>query len=187
MVIEGGLFIVGTSIGNLEDITLRAIRVLGEVDVIACEDTREGIKILNHFNIKKPLISYHKYNEKKCQSLIKRIFEGDKIAIISDAGLPGISDPGEIIIKEAIKEGIEPQIIPGPSAGISGLVISGLDTASFYFAGFLPKTSNKERQHFLKELNMIEGTLIFYVTPHNLSKDLETILSIMGNRKGALV
>ena len=188
MVKEGGLYIIGTPIGNLEDITLRAIRVLGEMDVIACEDTREGVKILNHFNIKKPLISYHKYNEReKCHNLIKRISAGEKIAIISDAGLPGISDPGEIIIKEAIKEGIEPQIIPGPSAGISGLVISGLDTASFYFAGFLPKTSGKERQHFLKELMMIEGTLIFYVTPHNLSKDCETILSIMGNRKGALV
>ena len=190
MVIEGGLYIVGTPIGNLEDITLRAIRVLGEMDVVACEDTREGIKILNYFNIKKPLslISYHKYNEKeKCHSIIKQVLEGKKIAIISDAGLPCISDPGKILIKEAIKKGIEPQIIPGPSAGISGLVISGLNTDSFYFAGFLPKNKKKDRQQFLKELVLIESTLIFYIAPHNLSKDLETILKVIGNRKVVLV
>lgn len=188
MVVKGNLYIVGTPIGNLEDITLRAIRVLKEINIIACEDTRKGIKILNHFNIKKPLISYHKYNEKeKCQFIIKRVLEGIKIAIISDAGLPCISDPGEIIIKEAIKKGIEPQIIPGPSACISGLVISGLNTDSFYFAGFLPKSSNKERKQFLKELALINSTLIFYITPHNISKDLEAILKIIGNRKATIV
>lgn len=184
----GGLYIIGTPIGNLEDITLRAIRTLSEMDVVACEDTREGIKILNHFEIKKPLVSYHKYNEKeKSQGLIDRVLGGEKVGIISDAGMPGISDPGEIIIKEAISQGIEPIVIPGPSAGVSGLVISGLDTKSFYFAGFLPKSSNKERQGFLKALVAIESTLIFYVTPHNLTKDLETIGSVLGNRQGALV
>lgn len=185
---SGKLYIVGTPIGNLEDITLRSIRILKEVDIIACEDTRVALKLLNHLEIKKKLISYEKFSEKEKSKYILDIVEnGDSVALISDAGMPGISDPGSILIKEAYKREITPIIIPGPSALVGGLVASGLDTDRFFFQGFLPKGKNKERKEVLEELMEIRATLIFYISPHSLTKDLSDILDILGNRKVALV
>ena len=136
---SGKLYLVATPIGNLEDITLRAIRVLKEVDLIAAEDTRNSLKLLNHYEIKKPLISYHRHNEElRVDNLIEKLKQGENIAVISDAGTPGISDPGEVIAKEAIKEGIEVIPIPGACAAINALIASGLDTTEFTFLGFLP-------------------------------------------------
>lgn len=184
---KGCLYLVGTPIGNLEDLTLRAIRILEEADIIACEDTRETLKLLNHLNLKKKLVSYQKYseNEKKGQ-LLDFVDEGFVVALVSDAGMPGISDPGEILVREAYERGIQPVAIPGPSAAVTGLVVSGLPTDRFFFQGFLPKDREKERKEILRQLKKISATLVFYVTPHNLKKDLEIILRELGNRPAAL-
>ena len=184
---KGCLYLVGTPIGNLEDLTLRAIRILEEADIIACEDTRETLKLLNHLNLKKKLVSYQKYseNEKKGQ-LLDFVDEGFVVALVSDAGMPGISDPGEILVREAYERGIQPVAIPGPSAAVTGLVVSGLPTDRFFFQGFLPKGREKERKEILRQLKKIPATLVFYVTPHNLKKDLEIILRELGNRPAAL-
>ena len=184
---DGCLYLVGTPIGNLEDISLRAVRILTEVDLIACEDTRETLKLLNHLGISKKMISYQKYseNEKKAH-LIDLVEAGNKIALVSDAGMPGISDPGEILVKEAWDRGVKVEVIPGPSAVISGLVISGLPTNNFYFHGFLPKGKIKEREAVVTGLKDIRATLIFYVTPHSVEKDLTLLLKILGNRNGAI-
>lgn len=184
---DGCLYLVGTPIGNLEDISLRAVRILTEVDLIACEDTRETLKLLNHLGISKKMISYQKYseNEKKAY-LIDLVEAGNKIALVSDAGMPGISDPGEILVKEAWDRGVKVEVIPGPSAVISGLVISGLPTSNFYFHGFLPKGKIKEREAVVTGLKDIRATLIFYVTPHSVEKDLNLLLKILGNRNGAI-
>lgn len=188
MVKENGcLYLVGTPIGNLEDISLRAVRILTEVDLIACEDTRETLKLLNHLGISKKMISYQKYSEnEKKGHLIDLVEAGNKIALVSDAGMPGISDPGEILVKEAWDRGVRVEVIPGPSAVISGLVISGLPTNNFYFHGFLPKGKIKEREAVVTGLRDIRATLIFYVTPHCVEKDLTLLLKILGNRKGAI-
>ena len=183
----GNLYFVGTPIGNLEDITLRALRILKEVDFIASEDTRVALKLLNHFEIKKKLISYEKFSEESKKTyILDLVEEGNNVALISDAGMPGISDPGEILMKEAYIRGINPIVIPGPSAVISAAVVSGLDTDRFFFQGFLPKGKNKDRVKILKELEKIEAPLIFYVSPHSLSKDLSDIIQILGNRKATL-
>lgn len=173
---------VATPIGNLEDITLRAIRVLKEVNLIAAEDTRHTLKLLNHLEIKKPLISYYKQNEKsKSNILIDKILKGENIAIVSDAGTPGISDPGEEIVKEAIKNEIEIVPIPGSCAAINALISSGLDTKEFTFIGFLP-VNKKEKQEKLEELKKLKQTLIFYEAPHKLINTLEKIKEILGDR-----
>ncbi len=183
---RGKLYLVATPIGNLEDITLRAIRILKEVDLIAAEDTRNTLKLLNHFEIKKPLISYHRHNEEiKVDNLIEKIKNGESIAIVSDAGTPGISDPGEVIVKEAIKNNIEVVPIPGACAAINALIASGLDTKEFTFVGFLP-LNKKLRRDKLKEIENETKTIIIYEAPHKLKNTLEDLKNILQNRKVVL-
>lgn len=182
----GKLYICPTPIGNLEDITIRVLNVLKEVDLIAAEDTRNSLKLLNHYEIKKPLTSYHKYNiNEKSRYLIDRIKEGENIALISDAGMPGISDPGEELIKLAIEEGVDLVGLPGASASITALVVSGLSTEKFVFEGFL-SSKNSQRKKELEGLKKEERSLIFYESPHRLIKTLEDMLNIFGNRKLAV-
>ena len=183
---SGILYVVATPIGNLEDMTLRAIRILKEVDLIAAEDTRNTLKLLNHFEIKKPLISYHRHNEEiKVDNLIEKLKNGKKIAVVSDAGTPGISDPGEVIVKEAIKNNIEIVPIPGACAAINGLIASGLDTKEFVFMGFLP-LNKKLRKEKLKEIENETKTIIVYEAPHKLKNTLEDLKEILQNRKVVL-
>jgi 16S rRNA (cytidine1402-2'-O)-methyltransferase len=180
---KGILYLVATPIGNLEDITLRALRVLNEVDLIAAEDTRQTIKLLNHYNIKKPLTSYYEHNKmSKGDYLIEQLLEGRNIALVSDAGTPGISDPGEDLVKLAIDSNITVTMVPGPVAAITGLVLSGLSTARFVFEGFLPrnKRARRERIEYLKhEIR----TIILYEAPHKLLYTLEDLYDILGNRR----
>ncbi len=177
------LYVVSTPIGNLEDITLRALRILKEVDFIACEDTRVTKKLLSHFQIQKPLTSYHEHNEKeKAEELVALLDSGKSIAVVSDAGTPGVSDPGYRIVKFASEKGIEVIPIPGPSAAIAALIVSGLPTSSFAFFGFLPKTDKKKRE-FLEEIREHTQTLIFYESPHRVLKTLLSILEILGDRR----
>ena len=184
---QGTLYLVGTPIGNLEDLTLRGIRVLEEADLIACEDTRETLKLLNHLGLKKKLVSYQKFSEEaKKGQLLDLVERGKTIALISDAGMPGISDPGEILVREAYLRGIQPVVIPGPSAVIAGLVLSGLPTEPFRFQGFLPKGKESQRKAILQTIAQDQATLIFYVPPHGLIRDLETLRSVLGNRPAAL-
>lgn len=179
---KGKLYLVATPIGNLEDITLRALKILKEVDLIAAEDTRHTLKLLNHFEIKKPLISYYKQTEKiKSDILIDKLFEGKNIALVSDAGTPGISDPGAEIVKKAIENNIEINPIPGACAAINGLIASGLDTTEFHFIGFLP-VNKKEKKEKLEKISKINSTLIFYEAPHKLIKTLESIKEVLGDR-----
>ena len=183
---RGKLYLVATPIGNLEDITLRAIRVLKEVDLIAAEDTRNSLKLLNHFEIKKPLISYHRHNEElRVDNLIEKLKQGENIAVISDAGTPGISDPGEVIAKEAIKNDIEVIPIPGACAAINALIASGLDTTEFTFYGFLP-LNKKLRKEKLDEIKNETKTCIIYEAPHKLKNTLQDLKVILENRKVVL-
>lgn len=182
----GTLYICPTPIGNLEDITYRTIRILNEVDLIAAEDTRHTLKLLNHFEIKKPLISYHEHNKMgKGPVLIDKLNQGQSIALVSDAGMPGISDPGEDIIKLAIEEGIDVVGLPGPSASILALVISGLPTKRFVFEGFLP-AKKKDKEAKWVELQSETRTIIMYESPHHLKKYLKELENHLGNRKIAL-
>ncbi len=179
----GVLYIIATPIGNLEDITLRAIRILKEVDLIATEDTRHSLKLLNHFEISKPLISYHRHNEDiKTELLIRELKSGKNIALISDAGTPGISDPGEQVIKNCIKEDIKIVPIPGACALINGLVCSGLDTKEFTFLGFLP-LNKKNRKEKLEEIKNTNKTLILYEAPHKISSTIKELSEILGDRQ----
>src|SRR5512135_564512 len=183
---KGTLFIVSTPIGNLEDITFRALRILKEVDVIAAEDTRHTLKLLNHFGIAKPLISYWGEKERaKAEEVIGRLIAGLSVALISDAGTPGISDPGSVLIKRAIEENIDIIPIPGPSAHTAALSVSGLPTEEFTFLGFMPSKSG-QRQKRLHELKHESRTLIFYEAPHRLLQALEDIREILGERRIAL-
>ncbi len=183
---KGTLYIVSTPIGNLEDITLRALRVLKEVDVIAAEDTRHSLKLLSHYGISKPLISYWGEKEKvRSEEIIKRLEKGQSIALITDAGTPGISDPGGIVIRRAIDEGFNVVPIPGPSALITALSVSGFTSKRFTFVGFLPSRAS-HRLKALKELSIETGTLIFYEAPHRLVETLEDILNSLGNRNVAV-
>ncbi|MBU3156400.1 16S rRNA (cytidine(1402)-2'-O)-methyltransferase [Clostridium estertheticum] len=179
----GKLYLVPTPIGNLKDITLRALEVLQSVDIIAAEDTRQSLKLLNHFNIKKILISYHKFNELgKSEDIIRQVKEGKNIAIISDAGTPGISDPGSVIVSKCIEQNIEFVVLPGATAITTALVYSGLDTTKFIFRGFLPR-ENKERKPIIDDLINRSETLIFYEAPHRLLSTLEFLYENIGNRK----
>ncbi len=179
----GKLYLVATPIGNLEDITLRALRILKEVDIIAAEDTRHTLGLLNHFEISKPLISYYKQNEKiKSNFLIEKLLEGKDIAVVSDAGTPGISDPGEEIVKCAIENNIEVIPIPGACALINALIASGLSTREFCFIGFL-SSIKKDKREKLEDLKYETRTLILYEAPHKLKGTLENILEILGDRK----
>lgn len=179
----GKIYLVPTPIGNLKDITLRALEVLENCDLVAAEDMRQSLKLLNHFNIKKPLVSYHKYNEGvKAEELIRRAREGQNIAVVSDAGSPGISDPGEVIVKRCIEENVEFEVLPGATAIITGLVYSGLDTTKFLFRGFLPR-ENKERLPIIDEVKNSKETLIFYEAPHRLIATLTFLREHLGNRR----
>ena len=177
------LYVCPTPIGNLEDITLRTIRTLEEVDYIAAEDTRHTIKLLNHLNIKKPLISLHEHNEAfKSKELIELITSGHDVALVSDAGMPGISDPGEKLIKQCIESEVEVVTLPGPSAFITALVNSGLDTSRFTFIGFLDR-NNKTRKETIESLKARQETLIFYDAPHRIEKTISELFEILGDRK----
>ena len=179
---KGALYLVATPIGNLDDITIRALNVLKEADIIAAEDTRHTLGLLNHFNISKPLISYYKeIEEEKSNTLIKNLIDGKNIALVSDAGTPGISDPGEVIVKKAIENGITVVPIPGACAAITAIIASGMSTHGFSFIGFLP-VSSTEKKKILKELITETKTLIFYEAPHKLIKTLESIQEILGDR-----
>jgi len=183
----GKLYLVATPIGNLEDITLRAIKTLKEVDIIAAEDTRHTLKLLNHLEISKPLISYHRHNEEvKSEELIKKLLEGKNIAIVTDAGTPGISDPGEEIVKEAIKKDIEIIPLPGACAAINALIISGLSTKEFVFLGFLP-LNKKLRSIKLDEIKNETKTIIVYEAPHKLKSTLEDFKKVLIDRNVVLV
>lgn len=180
---EGKLFLVPTPIGNLKDITLRALEVLNEADLIAAEDTRQSLKLLNHYKIKKPLISYHKFNEQvKCEDLIEKLRKGKNIALVTDAGTPGISDPGSVIIKACIEEGISFEVLPGATAITTALIYSGLNTTAFIFKGFLPR-ENKDRKLVVEDLIDRRETIIFYEAPHRLLDTLEFLLESFGNRQ----
>lgn len=183
---KGILYLVATPIGNLQDITFRAVNTLKEVDMIAAEDTRQTIKLLNHFDIKKPLISYHEHNKNtKGNYLIEQLLEGKNIALVSDAGSPGISDPGEDLVKLAVENDIKVTMVPGPVAAMTGLVISGLSTGQFVFEGFLPM-NKRARQEHLDTLKNEMRTIIFYEAPHKLIYTLKDIYDNLGNRRIAL-
>ena len=180
---KGILAIVSTPIGNMEDITLRALRILKEADLIAAEDTRRTGLLLNHFGIEKPLTSYFEGNElKKKEVILSRLKQGDRVALVSDAGTPGISDPGFRLIRAAIEHEIPVTPIPGPSAVIAALSVSGLPTDAFLFKGFLPHKS-KKRRDLLKELVEARETLIFYESPHRISETLKDVYDVLGDRE----
>ena len=179
----GVLYLCATPIGNLEDMTFRCIRILKEVDLIAAEDTRNSIKLLNHFEIKTPMTRYHEYNKiEKGHKLVERLLNGEKIAVITDAGTPGISDPGEELVKMCQDAGITVTAVPGPAACITALTISGLPTRRFAFEAFLP-TDKKERQMILDELKEETRTIILYEAPHRLVKTLKLLQETLGNRR----
>ena len=180
---KGKLYLCATPIGNLEDITFRVVRTLEEVDLIAAEDTRHSIKLLNHFNIKTPMTSYHEFNKvEKAKYLVEKMLEGTNIALITDAGTPGISDPGEELVKFSYEAGIEVTSLPGASACITALTLSGLATRRFAFEAFLPQ-DKKEKQRILEELSKETRTMILYEAPHRLLKTLNDLLQTLGNRK----
>lgn len=181
------IYFISTPIGNLEDISFRAIKILKEVDIIFCEDTRVSLKLLSKYNINKKLQSFHKYNEYKLCEYIEDLNNKNKnIAIISDAGTPIISDPGNILTKFLHEKNIKYTLIPGACALISALVLSGFDSSKFLFAGFIPE-KNTERKKVLTDLSTVNTTIIFYVSPHNIDKDIIDIYKYFGNRKACLV
>ena len=183
---QGKLYLCATPIGNLEDITFRVLRTLKEVDLIAAEDTRNSIKLLNHFDIHTPMTSYHEYNKiEKAQGLIRKMQEGCNIALITDAGTPGISDPGEDLVRMCYEAGIEVTSLPGAAACITALTLSGLSTRRFAFEAFLP-SDKKERQAVLSELVDETRTIILYEAPHRLVKTLKELRDTLGNRKMTL-
>lgn len=178
----GTLYLCATPIGNLEDMTFRAVRILKEVDVVAAEDTRHTRKLLTHFDIHTPLVSYHEHNKLgRGPELIERLLAGEDIACVSDAGMPGISDPGSHLVMLAIEAGITVTPVPGANAGLSALIASGLDTTEFHFIGFLSK-QKKNRLETLARIKPIQGTLIFYESPHRLKDTLGELLTALGNR-----
>lgn len=184
--VYGKLFLVATPLGNLEDITYRALRILSEVQLIAAEDTRHTLKLLNYFKIKKRLVSFHQHNEwEKAPGLITELHNGLDIALVSDAGMPGISDPGSYLVAQAIAAGITVIPIPGPSAVVTALAASGLDTSAFIFLGFLPR---KKAEQIIKIEQVINfnGTLIFYESPHRLKITLKNLISVLGDRQAVI-
>jgi len=183
----GILYLVATPIGNLKDITLRALEILRAVDVIACEDTRHTRKLLNHFEISAKLVSYHEHNEiERSEELSGMLEEGKSVAIVSDAGTPGISDPAYRVVQKAIEIGADIVPIPGPAAFVNAAIVSGLPTDSLFFGGFLPSKKNERRKR-LDEIRDIPATLFFYETPHRLAKSLTDCLSIFGDRPAVIV
>ena len=179
----GKLYLCATPIGNLEDMTYRVVRTLGEVDLIAAEDTRNSIKLLNHFEIKTPMTSYHEHNKfEKGQKLIERMEKGENIALITDAGTPGISDPGEELVRMCYEAGIEVTSLPGAAACVTALTLSGLSTRRFAFEAFLP-SDKKEKQAVIEELKNETRTIVLYEAPHRLVRTLEELNDALGNRK----
>ena len=179
----GKLYLCATPIGNLEDITFRVVRTLKEADVIAAEDTRNSIKLLNHFEIKTPLTSYHEFNKyDKAKVLVNRMLGGENIALITDAGTPGISDPGEELVRQCYEAGVEVTSLPGAAACVTALTLSGLSTRRFAFEAFLP-ADKKEKTAILEELKSETRTIIIYEAPHRLKKTIAELLSVLGNRK----
>lgn len=179
----GKLYLCATPIGNLEDMTYRVVRTLQEVDLIAAEDTRNSIKLLNHFQIKTPMTSYHEYNKiEKGRKLVEKLQSGANIALITDAGTPGISDPGEELVKMCYEAGIEVTSLPGASACITALTLSGLSTRRFAFEAFLP-SDKKEKQAILKEMENETRTIVMYEAPHRLLKTLQELHDVLGNRR----
>ncbi len=184
---KGVLYVVATPIGNLEDITYRAVRILREVDLIACEDTRQTRKLLEHYGIEKPTVSYHDYNEQeRAQELVTKLQQGLSVAQVSDAGMPGISDPGYRVVKLAIEQGIRVAPIPGPSALIAAMAASGLPTDAFEFRGFLPAKSG-QRRTALESLRDVQHTVIFYETPHRILESLQELAGILGAERRVVV
>lgn len=180
---SGTLYLCATPIGNLEDMTFRAVRILREADLIAAEDTRNSIKLLNHFDIKTPMTSYHEYNKiEKGKRLVALISEGKNVALITDAGMPGISDPGEELVRMCYEADIPVTALPGASAGVTALTLSGLSTRRFAFEAFLP-ADKKERQEILAGLEAETRTLVLYEAPHRLVKTLEELLASIGDRR----
>ena len=182
----GTLYLVATPIGNLKDITLRALETLRLADVIACEDTRHTRKLLNHFEISRPLVSYHEHNEReRSDELISRLAAGESVAVVSDAGTPAINDPGFVIVRKAIEAGIEVVPIPGPVAFVSAVTASGASTDSIFFGGFLPSKSGDRRKR-LGELASVAATLVFYESPNRIARSLADCLDVLGNRHAAV-
>ena len=183
---KGILYLIPTPIGNLKDITLRALEVLKSVDEVAAEDTRQSLKLLNHFEIKKPLFSYHQHNEQgKSDQIITKLNEGKNIGLVTDAGTPGISDPGSVIVRKCIENNIKFEVLPGATAITTALVYSGLDTTSFTFRGFIPRET-KDRKKLIEEIKDNKETLIFYESPHRLIDTLDFLKSSLGNREIAV-
>lgn len=185
--LKGSLFICGTPIGNLEDISLRCLKTLKESDIIAAEDTRHTLKLLNYYEIKTPLTSYHEHNKlSKGPKIIDMILEGKNIALVSDAGMPGISDPGSDLIKLCYENDINITVIPGPTAEVTALVLSGLDTRSYCFEGFLP-ANKKQRKSVIDRIKKDTRTIVLYEAPHHLLKTLKELFEEIGNRNIAAV
>jgi len=182
----GTLYLVATPIGNLEDITLRALRVLRECDVVAAEDTRHSGRLLKHFGISKPLLSYFQFNEaRRSEEIIGRLRSGEKVALVTDAGSPGISDPGERVVKAAIAAGFRVESVPGPSALVAALTASGLPTDEFHFIGFLPHKSG-QRRNKLESLKSFDGTLVLYESPYRIEKLLVELSEVFPDRQVVL-
>lgn len=183
----GRLFVCGTPIGNLEDVSIRLLKTLRQVDIIACEDTRHTLKLLNHFKIKNKLVSYHQFSDKSKEDyLLQEMENGKQIALVSDAGMPSISDPGQELVQRAIAAGITIEVVPGPTAVTTALTISGLDSTSFIFAGFLPNRRNRRRE-VLQEMGEEKRTVIYYEAPHRLVDTLLDIEEIMGANRQIVV
>lgn len=180
---KGKLYLCATPIGNLEDMPVRAVRIMKEADVIAAEDTRNSVKLINHFEINTPMTSYHEFNKyDKAKVLVERMLKGETVALITDAGTPGISDPGEELVRQSIEADIEVISVPGPAACINALIISGLPTRRFTFEAFLP-SEKKERAAVLSELEKETRTMIIYEAPHRLIKTLSELMSVLGEER----
>jgi 16S rRNA (cytidine1402-2'-O)-methyltransferase len=183
---KGTLYLVATPIGNLEDISQRALRVLGEVDLIACEDTRHTRVLLNHYGIKTRMLSYHEHNEReRAAELSELLAEGESIAVVSDAGTPGINDPGFRLVNDALRLGIPVVPVPGPTAFVAALIASGLPTDQFFFGGFLPARAMQRRARLL-EVRFLNSTLIFYEAPHRIAQALSDAREILGEREAVV-
>jgi 16S rRNA (cytidine1402-2'-O)-methyltransferase len=184
--VPGTLYLVATPIGNLEDITLRALRVLKECDVVAAEDTRHSGQLLKHFGIAKPMLSYFQFNEaRRSEEILERLRRGGKVALVTDAGTPGISDPGERVVKAALAAGLRVESVPGPCALVAGLTCSGLAADEFHFVGFLPHKSSQRRRR-LEALGSVPGTLILYESPYRIIKLLEELVDLYPERRVVL-
>ncbi|MBN2259033.1 MAG: 16S rRNA (cytidine(1402)-2'-O)-methyltransferase [Clostridiales bacterium] len=182
----GKLIVIPTPIGNLGDVSERVLAALRDVELIAAEDTRHSIRLLNHYEIKNKLFSYHEHNKRDAGiKLVDMMLEGKTIGIVTDAGMPGISDPGADLIKEAIGRGIDIEVLPGPTAFVNALILSGLNTEEFYFVGFLDRNKKKRKEKLL-ELEKIKATLIFYEAPHRIMSSLKDINEVLGNRNVAI-